>query len=187
MHNGGPSDVAGPVTVSDALPAGLSYDSATGTGWSCAFDGASRTVTCTLAGGLAAGADAAPITLATTVNSDVGPSTIVNLADVSSGTADSDLANNTASDSVSVATSADLSLTKTLASASPVPAGTDAIFHLTASNAGPSDAADVTVTDTLPDYLSLDSYTGSRLDLHHGRPGRRSAAGTASPRTPARR
>jgi large repetitive protein len=161
VHNGGPSDVAGPVTVSDALPAGLSYDSATGAGWSCAFDVPSRTVTCTLAAGLAAGADAASITLATIVNSDVGPSTIVNLADVSSGTADNDLSDNTASDSVSVATSADLSLTKTLGSVSPVPAGTDAVFQLTASNAGPSDAADVTVTDTLPNYLSLDSYTGA--------------------------
>lgn len=161
VHNGGPSDVAGPVTVTDALPAGLSYTTATGTGWSCDYDGPSRTVTCTLAAGLPAGADAAPIDLATSVDPDVGPSTIVNLAGVSSGTTDSDLANNADSDSVSVTTSADLSLTKVLTSATPVLAGTDASFDLTASNAGPSDATGVTVTDTLPDYLSLDSYSGT--------------------------
>ncbi len=161
VHNGGPSDVAGPVTVTDALPAGLSYTSATGTGWSCDYDNPSRTVTCTLAAGLPSGADAPSIDLAVAVDPDVGPSTIVNLADVSSGTTDSDLANNTDSDSISVTTSADLSLTKVLTSATPVLAGTDASFDLTASNAGPSDATGVTVTDTLPDYLSLDSYSGT--------------------------
>jgi len=161
VHNGGPSDVAGAVTVADALPAGLSYLSATGTGWSCGYDGSSRTVTCTLAGGLAAGADASTITLDTTVDSDVRPSTIVNLADVSSGTTDADLSNNSAADSVTVTTSADLSLTKVLTSPTPVLAGTDASFQLTASNAGPSDATGVTVTDTLPDGLSLEGYAGT--------------------------
>ncbi|MFL6163229.1 MAG: LPXTG cell wall anchor domain-containing protein [Jatrophihabitantaceae bacterium] len=161
VHNAGPSDVTGPITVTDPLPAGLGYLSASGTGWSCGYDGASRTVTCTLAAGLAAGADAAAIDLATTVNSDVGPSTVVNTADVSSGTADADLSNNAATDPVTVSTSAALSLTKALTSASPVLAGTDATFQLIASNAGPSDALGVTVTDTLPNYLSLDSYAGT--------------------------
>ena len=95
------------------------------------------------------------------MNSDVGPSSIVNAADVSSATADSDLSNNSDSDSVTVATSADLGLTKTLTSATPVLAGTDASFALTASNAGPSDALNVTVTDTLPSGLSFDGYTGT--------------------------
>lgn len=161
VHNAGPSDVAGPVTVHDALPAGLTYVNATGAGWSCDFTAATRLVSCTLAAGLANGADATAITLVVTVDSDVQPSTITNTADVSSGTTDSDLSNNSDTDPVTVSTVAALSLTKTLTSAAPVLAGTDASFDLTASNAGPSDAVAVTVTDTLPAYLSLDSYTGT--------------------------
>jgi large repetitive protein len=161
VHNAGPSDVAGPVTVTDPLPAGLSYTSATGTGWSCGYDSTARTVSCTLAAGLAAGADAPAIALATTVNPDVGPSSLVNTGNVASGTTDDDLANNSDADPVTVTTSADLSLTKTLSSAAPVPAGTEASFDLVASNAGPSDADWVTVTDTLPSYLSLDGYSGA--------------------------
>jgi uncharacterized repeat protein (TIGR01451 family)/fimbrial isopeptide formation D2 family protein/LPXTG-motif cell wall-anchored protein len=161
VHNAGPSDVAGPVTVTDPLPAGLSYLSASGTGWSCAYDSGTHTVTCTLAGGLAAGADAPAIALTAEVNSDAGPSTLVNTGTVSSGTTDDDLTNNSDADSVTVATSADLSLTKALSTATPVPAGTEASFDLVASNAGPSDADSVTVTDTLPNYLSLDGYSGT--------------------------
>ncbi|MEO6703940.1 MAG: hypothetical protein ABI140_20570, partial [Jatrophihabitantaceae bacterium] len=161
VHNGGPSAVAGPVTVSDSLPAGLSYVSATGTGWACGYASGTRLVSCTLAAGLAAGADAAPITLATTVDSSLDASTIVNIAGVSSGTTDSNLANNSSSDPVTITTSADLSLTKVLSSTPPVLAGTDATFVLSAHNAGPSDAVNVTVTDTLPANLSFDSYTGT--------------------------
>ena len=161
VHNAGPSDVTGAVTVTDPLPAGLSYISATGTDWSCSYDTGTRTVTCALAAGLAAGADAPTINLATTVDSDIGSSTLINIADVSSGTTDDDLSNNSGTDSVTVATSAALSLTKTLTSATPVLAGTDADFDLVASNAGPSDASSVTVTDTLPDHLSLDDYSGT--------------------------
>jgi uncharacterized repeat protein (TIGR01451 family)/fimbrial isopeptide formation D2 family protein/LPXTG-motif cell wall-anchored protein len=161
VHNGGPSDVAGPVTVSDPLPAGLTFGSATGTGWSCGYTSGSRLVSCTLAAGLANGADASPITLATTVDSDAGPGIISNTADVSSSTADSVLSNNSSTDSVTVITSAAISLTKLLSSTPPVLAGTDASFTLVASNAGPSDADSVTVTDTLPANLSFDSYTGT--------------------------
>ena len=158
VHNNGPSDEAGAITVSDALPAGLSFGSASGAGWSCGFG--SGTLTCTLAGGLAAGASAAPIDLVVTVNSDVGPSTLTNTASVSNPGSDSDLTNNSSSDPVSVSTSSALSLTKTLTTPTPVLAGTVASFDLRASNAGPSDATGVVVTDTLPAELSFDSYTG---------------------------
>ena len=160
VHNGGPSDVAGPVTVSDVLPAGLSYLSATGTGWSCGYAGGSRLVTCTLAAGLADGADASPISLATMVDPGTGAGIVSNTADVSSGTADPALADNSSTDPVTVGTSAAISLTKVLSSTPPVLAGTEASFVLVASNAGPSDAATVTVTDTLPANLSFDSFTG---------------------------
>ena len=113
--NSGPSEVAGPVTVTDPLPAGLSYVSATGAGWTCANPSGTpsdpQLVTCTLAGGLDAGATAPDITLDVMVAPDAGPSTIVNSATVESDVADPNLDNNSASDptevDVSTATDSD--------------------------------------------------------------------------------
>lgn len=161
VHNSGPSQITGPVTVLDSLPAGWSYNSATGAGWSCGYAGATRVLSCVLTGGLAAGASATPLGVVVRLDPDIGPATIANTATVSSGTADSDLADNSSTDQVQVLTSAALSLSKTLSTPAPVRAGTVAEFVLSAGNAGPSDAGPVVVTDTLPAHLSLQSYTGS--------------------------
>jgi uncharacterized repeat protein (TIGR01451 family) len=53
VTNVGNATTFGPVTVSDALPSGLSFVSATGAGWSCAASGG--VVTCTLAGNMSPG------------------------------------------------------------------------------------------------------------------------------------
>ena len=161
VRNAGPSDVGGPITVLDALPAGLSFSSASGAGWSCGYTAGSRLVSCVLAAGLATGGSAAQLDLLVHVDPDVGPASIDNTATVGSGTADSDLADNSSTDQVQVGTSAALSLTKTLSTPAPVLAGATASFVLSASNAGPSDAGAVSVTDTLPAHLSLQSYTGN--------------------------
>lgn len=58
VQNLGPAAAARPSVV-DTLPAGLTYVSATGTGWSC--DAVAQQVTCTGDAALAAGAAAAPI------------------------------------------------------------------------------------------------------------------------------
>ncbi len=161
VHNAGPSDVSGSVSVSDVLPAGLSFVSAAGPGWTCSYASPTRLISCDLAAGLVNGADASPITVATTVDSDVQPSTITNTASVSSATTDSDLSDNSSSDPVAVTTSDALSLTKVLTSATPVLAGQNATFDLSASNAGPSDATGVSVTDTLPAGMSFVGFTGT--------------------------
>lgn len=161
VRNAGPSDVSGPITVLDALPAGLSFSSANGAGWSCGYTAGGRLVSCVLAAGLATGASATQLDLLLQLDPGVGPATIDNTATVGSGTADSDLADNSSTDEVQVVTSAALSLTKTLGTPAPVLAGATASFVLSVSNAGPSDAGVVSVTDTLPAYLSLQSYTGS--------------------------
>ncbi|MEO7263201.1 MAG: DUF11 domain-containing protein, partial [Jatrophihabitantaceae bacterium] len=161
VHNSGPSDITGPVTVLDSLPAGMSFDSATGAGWSCGYASATRVLSCVLAGGLTSGTTAGQLDVVVRLGADIGPATIANTATVSSGTADPDLADNASTDQVQVLTSAALSLTKTLSTPAPVLAGASASFTLSASNAGPSDADTVTVTDTLPAQLSLRSYTGS--------------------------
>jgi large repetitive protein len=164
VTNNGPSDVPGPVTVIDPLPSGLTYVSATGTGWTCVNPSGNppdpRLVTCTLSAGLAAEQTAPDITLNVIVDPDAGPSTIVNTATVSSATPDPNLDNNAASDPTTVDTLADMALSKTLDTPTPVLAGTEATFTLQVSNLGPSDAADVAVIDTLPQFLEFVSATG---------------------------
>jgi uncharacterized repeat protein (TIGR01451 family) len=83
VTNNGPTS-ASSVSVTDPLPAGSGFVSATGAGWSCGF--ASGTVTCTTPT-LALG-PAAPITLVITAPPVTKSSTIANTATVSSSTSD---------------------------------------------------------------------------------------------------
>jgi uncharacterized repeat protein (TIGR01451 family) len=90
----------GTITVTDTLPTGLGYVSATGTGWACGF--ASGTVTCTTASSITAGTSAAPITLTVSVASIAVPS-VTNFATVSGGGEPAGtMGNNTASDNTIV-------------------------------------------------------------------------------------
>ena len=69
--------------------------------------------------------------------------------------------NNSATEDTDVVTSADVSLTKE-AAPDPVTAGNDLTYTITATNDGPSDAQDVTVTDPLPAGTSFVSATPSQ-------------------------
>lgn len=89
VTNNGPGAAVGPVTVVDTLPAGLSFQGATGAGWVC--DAEDQTVTCTHAGGLA---EAATVSvLLTTRLADATTADLRNTA-VLAGAADSNAANN---------------------------------------------------------------------------------------------
>jgi uncharacterized repeat protein (TIGR01451 family) len=81
------------VQVSDTLPNGLTYVSATGTGWTCAAAG--QVVSCSHPPPLNPGQSLPPITLAVTVSAAAWPS-VTNTATVSSASFDAILANNTA-------------------------------------------------------------------------------------------
>lgn len=96
VTNNGPLAEAGPVTVSNTLPAGLTFTSFSGTGWSCSTAG--QVVTCTRSGSLANGAAAAPLTINVSVSAGAG-GTITNTATVSGTNFDNSMADNTASDS----------------------------------------------------------------------------------------
>ncbi len=70
VQNVGSGTLAGLITVSDAVPAGLTVVSATGTGWTCGIVGQLVTCTVTPGGGLASGASLPPISV--TVDPDAG-------------------------------------------------------------------------------------------------------------------
>ena len=106
VSNNGPSDVPGTVTVTDPMPAGMIYQSATGTGWTCSASG--QLVTCTTPGPLAASTSAPDIALTVLVAPNAGPATIVNSVNVQSGIADPDLSNNHADDPTQVTVQADI-------------------------------------------------------------------------------
>ncbi|MFO1427223.1 MAG: DUF11 domain-containing protein [Steroidobacteraceae bacterium] len=81
------------VTVSDTLPAGLSFVSATGGGWTCGAAG--QVVTCTHPAPLNAGQSFPDITLTVAIGPAAAPS-VSNTASVSSATFDGDAGNNAA-------------------------------------------------------------------------------------------
>ncbi|HMD44717.1 MAG TPA: isopeptide-forming domain-containing fimbrial protein, partial [Acidimicrobiales bacterium] len=172
VDNAGPSDAVNP-TVSDTLPqvvpgTFLTFDSAGGGGWTCSFNAATHTVTCTSTNPLPAGTAAAPILLTVTIPSSVPTGTTVsNTATVTSSTADPNLNNNSSNDNSSAgSTSADVSIVKTHVGFG-FTAGTNGVYNLVVANAGPSDAQNVSVTDTLPAGMAFVSGTGTSWTCTH--------------------
>ena len=102
VTNHGPNDTSGAITVTDTLPTGLTYVSATGTGWSCSNAG--QTVTCTRSDSLASGASTPDITLIVSVGAAAYPS-VTNTVTVSGSLFDNVSGNNTDSDPTTVETS----------------------------------------------------------------------------------
>ena len=152
VSNAGPSQ-ANSVSVTDTLPAGATFVSAVGAGWSCAGTGP---VTCTMPS-LGIGA-AAPLAISVTAPANAGA--IVNNASVTSATSDPAAANNSAATTSNVFARSDLSITQNGLPAAVCP-GQPVTYTLNVSNAGPSTAVSVTVTDTIPPGASFVSATGS--------------------------
>ena len=95
----GAQEEPGNITVTDTLPAGLSYLSATGTGWVCGA--VLQDVTCTHPGPLTAGNSLPDITLDVLVGAAAVPS-VTNTATVSGTLPDEDTTNNSSSDTATV-------------------------------------------------------------------------------------
>lgn len=93
-----------------------------------------------------------------TVDPDSAAGTLLNTVSVNSQTPDPDPDNNSADEEVTVEESADLSLTKTV-SPSPATAGGNLAYTITITNHGPSDAAEVLLTDPVPDGLENAEYS----------------------------
>ena len=93
------------------------------------------------------------------IAADVDEGTLTNTATVDSPTDDPTPGNNTDTDDVEIQTEADVSIVKSHAGAAHV--GDPLEFTLAVSNAGPSEARNVSVTDTLPVGLEFVSATGT--------------------------
>ncbi len=159
VTNAGPS-AATNVEVVDTLPAGVTFVSATGGTVTPPAPGSSDVIV--NVGSLAASATA---TVTITVDVDqAAASPITNSAlvrsDESTSGFDTDIANNTVSEPTAVQSTSDLSITKT-DSTDPVTAGNSFSYTIVVSNAGPSDAASVVVTDDLPDGIQITSVTST--------------------------
>jgi uncharacterized repeat protein (TIGR01451 family) len=158
------------VTVTDTLPAGLTYVSGVGAGWSCSAVG--QTVTCTHPPGLPPGASLPDLTLTVAVGPTAAPA-VINSASVSSASYDLNGANNTVADATTVNP-----LFPTLVVAKSSQAFSDPInnttnpkripggvteYSITVRNQGPGwvDASTLVITDPVPANSDLYVSTAS--------------------------
>lgn len=93
VTNNGPSVEAGPITVTNSLPAGMVFGSATGAGWSCSHNNGK--VTCTRLGALDIGQSAPVITITASAPNPGGRAEFTNTASVAGTSFDNNTANNT--------------------------------------------------------------------------------------------
>jgi uncharacterized repeat protein (TIGR01451 family) len=153
IANFGPSDAVG-VRLSDVLPAGVTLISVQPAQGSCT---GTATLSCSL-GTIAAGNDVS-------IEIQVVPNTAGTLTDTASATSsvdDPDTSNNDATVTVTAnGPSADLALSLT-ANPHPVLVGQVLTYTLTITNAGPSDATDVTLSNQFPATVSLVSVQPSQ-------------------------
>jgi uncharacterized repeat protein (TIGR01451 family) len=157
VKNNGPAD-ATTVQLADTLPAGVTFESATPLQGTCSE--ATGTVTCSL--------DPLPNAQSATVQITVRPQsadTITNQASVSSTDPDPNPADNSASTQTTVSPVADLAITAT-AVPDPVVAGEFLTYTLVVENRGPSEAAAVSVTDTLPTDVAFAEASNSCLEFN---------------------
>ena len=166
VSNNGPSAASGTITVTDTLPAGLGYVSATGSGWSCGAAG--QDVTCTHSGPLANGASLPAISLTVSVAAAAAPG-VTNTATVANGTFDNQAANNSSSDTV-VVMQPDLSTsTKTVVDLNGGDAdpGDTLRYTITLVESGGVATSGVSVMDNLPvntSGLTVVSVPGGAID-----------------------
>jgi len=143
----------GVVTVTDNLPTGMtSGNVTTPAGWTCQSGG---TVTC-VAPRLEMNA---PASIVVTATAPVAGGVITNTATITSTTADSDVALNTAQITTTVIAQVDLQIGKSV-SPDPVLAGQLLTYTLTFTNAGPSQITSAVITDTLPANATVASAPG---------------------------
>jgi uncharacterized repeat protein (TIGR01451 family) len=153
VANGGPASATA-VTLTETLPANTTFVSLTGAGWTCTT---ATPYTCTIAT-LAANTTANFTFVVQVSTTAASGSTITDTASVGSSTSDPNSGNNSATATVQVADSADLSITD---AASPVPvlAGANITYTQVVTNAGPSTASAARLTESTPPNTTFQSMT----------------------------
>jgi len=146
VSNSGEVDSSGTVKVIDALPIGLTYESASGSGWTCSAAG--QKVTCTSDAAIAAGGAAAAIDLKVKVDGDAAPG-VTNTASVQGGGA---VAQAVASDPTKVnpAPKPKLTAVKVTPKTKKVKAGKAATLKVKVTNGGNAKASGVSVCAKVP-------------------------------------
>ena len=163
VNNAGPNVEPGNIVVTDTLPAGLSYVSATGTGWSCSAAG--QNVTCTRTGSLAVGASTSTISLTVAVTAAALPS-INNTATVTGTNFDNISANNNSTATTPINSAPSITLQKTSQTISdPVNGASNpkaipgalAEYSIKATNSGltATDNNTTIITDAIPPNTAL--------------------------------
>ncbi|HEY8739612.1 MAG TPA: DUF11 domain-containing protein, partial [Candidatus Dormibacteraeota bacterium] len=147
-----PGDTTGTITVTDTLPTGMTFASATGAGWTC---GGTTTVTCTNPGPiLAGGSSSFSVTVDVALAAAGSPT---NTASVSTP-GETVTTNNSASDPTTVDRVADLVVAKTDGQATAVP-GSALVYVVTVTNSGPTPVVGGSVTDSMPAALTGVTWT----------------------------
>lgn len=158
LDNAGAAPTAGTITVTDNVPANLTINSlSAGAGFTCGAAG--QVVTCTSTTSIPAGTSNVPVVTIHVTPNTAGPAS--NTATVSGG-GDATPGNNTTppvSTTVSAAPAPDLTLT--LAGPATATVGTPFDYTLTLANVGtgPTDGSVITVTDTIPAGVTINSVT----------------------------
>jgi uncharacterized repeat protein (TIGR01451 family) len=154
VNNTGTAATNGVVTVTDVLPAGLSFVSGTGTGWNCVASG--QTVTCTTSSSILVNTSSV-ITL--TVN-PTSTGNVINSASVVGGGDPTPFISNDVPTTINAAPTPNLVISKSGPTTGTV--GTNYSYTLTVSNTGTlTTSGTVTVTDALPSGLTFVSGSGT--------------------------
>ena len=152
LRNQGPSTATG-LALSDVLPSGVSLVSATTAGGACTTTGS--TFTCTMSNLPPGGTE-----LVTLVVRPGVAGSLANTLSVTANETDLNVANNSATATVTVNPAVDLGVTVT-SSPNPVYAGTNLSYAVTISNQGPSAATGLVLRNVLPGGVTLVSATSA--------------------------
>jgi uncharacterized repeat protein (TIGR01451 family) len=149
LTNNGPSNAAN-AALTDSVPANTTFVSesqTTGPAFSCITPalGGTGAINCTIAS-FAPGSATFSITVH--INPGAPGAVISNTANATSTTTDPNPGNNSSTALTTATASADLSIVKTAPAAAAN--GSNLTYSITVTNNGPSDAASVTINDTLP-------------------------------------
>lgn len=154
VDNSGPSTATG-VTVTDAVPTGLTFVSGSLDGQGATLNGSDVEFPALT---LASGATATG-TLTFTVDNDT-TGTVTNTATVTADAGETDTTNNSGSDDIDVTPIVDLEIDKTVDVTDDAQPGSTLTYAVTVTNNGPSDATGVEVVDTLPSGVTFVSGSG---------------------------